>query len=703
MSDNWFRGIATVAIAVAMSAPAAAAAQVTTADVEGLIRDEAGGVLPGVTVTITNEETGLRRSTVSVDSGGYRLQALPPGRYEIRSELIGFKSEIRKGIVLQIAQSVALNFTLALATIEENIIVTGQSPLVETTRSSVGQVVDSRQVENLPLNGRSFQQLAMLVPGARPGPPDPRRRGPFQEIAFGAQTGRMTNVTVDGGDISDIGVGWVTMGLPLDAIREFQVISNRFTAELGRSSTGSISVVTRSGTNDIRGSLYGFFRDKQLNSKNYFEEQRQLPKPEFNRRQYGGAVGGPIQRDQMHYFASYERTGENTFAVVNTLGLFPQFEGSVKTPYTLDLFTGRLDQQISTTHSLFLRYGLHNASELRSVGGFSPLEAGSSAFVKTHDAVFGHTWVISSKTVHELRVHYGNFFGQQSPLSFTPRLAYFNLNLGEESRRQSQWGDEPAGRIRSDLSHFASGWHGEHSLKVGADITRARVDAPFFANNGGVFTFRHNNYPFDASNSATWPFRYTLGFGDGYWRDNWLWFLGFYAQDDWKLRPNFTLNVGVRWEGESTASRPIVNTFTPYKERETNPDYNNWGPRLGFVWDPASRGTLRFARRLRPLLLPHLHQRDAERDNVRRTPVHRRSPSTMYRREPISSRTRSRDAHRTSSSRAIRSIPACSHRTMPLPTPIRRASGSRGRSGITCRSTSTTSTASAARRRSAGN
>jgi hypothetical protein len=230
--------------AILALAPARAGAQVTTASVEGTVKDESGAVLPGVTVALINESSGVRRDTVTAENGRFRVPALPPGRYDVQAELTGFTAFSQKGLDLEIGQEATIDIGLKVGGMAETVAVTADSPLVETTKSSLGQVVETRQIQNLPLNGRNFQDLAMLVPGARPSPTvdTTKSRGVFKAIAFGAQSGRMTNMSLDGGDIADTAVGSVTLGYPLDAIQEFSVTTSRFTAEFGRSRTaGSLA------------------------------------------------------------------------------------------------------------------------------------------------------------------------------------------------------------------------------------------------------------------------------------------------------------------------------------------------------------------------------------------------------------------------------------------------------------------------------
>jgi hypothetical protein len=580
-------------LALALFAPMSAAAQVTTASVEGTVKDDSGAVLPGVTVTIVNEASGARRDTVTAENGRFRVAALQPGSYDVLAELTGFKAFARKGLTLEIGQEASVDIKLEVGGLTETVAVTADSPLVETTKSSLSQVVETRQIQNLPLNGRNFQDLAMLVPGARPSPTvdTTKSRGVFKAIAFGAQSGRMTNISLDGGDIADTAVGSVTLGYPLDAIQEFAVTTSRFTAEFGRSSTGAITIITKSGGNQFHGSAFGYFRDKELNSLNYFEKQRGTPKPDFSRQQMGATFGGPIEQDKTHFFLAYERQNENTFAVTNAgqYRQFSEFEGSFKTPYNLDLFATKVDRQINKDQSIFVRYALHNDKSLANIGGTVAENGGSSQQNRTQDTVVGHTWVMSTSTVNELRVHYNDFHNQEVALSDTPRMAYQNFAFGmntndPQSVRQKRL------QIRDDVSMFVPDLHGQHNLKAGADISRVGFDSVFAANSGGGFTFAHNNYPYNQADPSTYPTRYTFGFGDPTFPDYNTWNTSFYVQDDWKPRNGLTLNLGLRWDAELSDLAGLTNAFTPYMTDKPKKDLNNLAPRLGFVWDLKGDG-----------------------------------------------------------------------------------------------------------------
>src|SRR2546423_818532 len=318
---QWLIAVLTVVGWIAL-APAVFA---QNAQVSGVVKDQSGAVIPGATVTARNVETGLTRVAVSDGSGEYRLVSLPPGRYSVATELSGFSTETRPDIVLVIDQTAIINFAIKPAALSETITVTGESPIVDVTRSDVSTSVSMQQIQYLPTAARRWIDLAMLTPGTS----QDNIRGFFYRgnVNLGAGTREYSNgFVVDG-----VNNTWAEMGEPrqnfaMDAIQEFKVSTSNYKAEYGLATGGVLSVVTKSGTNQLHGSGLVFFRDASITAKEYF----QTTKPDYRRYQYGGTVGGPITKDRTHYFFAYEGTNENQFFTVNARGLWPQYEGTFK-------------------------------------------------------------------------------------------------------------------------------------------------------------------------------------------------------------------------------------------------------------------------------------------------------------------------------------------------------------------------------------
>src|SRR6266851_8976996 len=320
------------------------------AQITGIVKDSSGGIIPGATVTARNVENGLTRVSVTDSAGEYRLPSLPPGRYSVASGLSGFSTETRPDIVLIIDQTASINFGLKPAALAETITVTGESPIVDVTRSDVATSVSTQQIQDLPVASRRWIDLAMLTPGTS----QDNIRGFFYRgnVNLGAGTREYSNaVVVDG-----VNNTWAEMGEPrqnfaMDAIQEFKVSTSTYKAEYGLATGGLVAVVTKSGTNQVRGSGLLFFRDASVTATEFF----QTTKPDYRRYQYGATIGGPIVKDKTHFFLAYEGTRENQFLTVNTGGAWPQFDGTYPSKQRRWTYTAKVDHQVNAAQSVFFR------------------------------------------------------------------------------------------------------------------------------------------------------------------------------------------------------------------------------------------------------------------------------------------------------------------------------------------------------------
>ena len=273
-------------------------AQQTTGNITGRVLDAQGAAVPGATVTARNAATGFTRTVVSDAEGVYRLQALPVGIYDLATEFSGFSTVEQKGVVVNVGQNISIDFALRVAAVAETVTVTGQSPLIEATASSVGGVVDIGRIESMPLNGRQFANLAATIPGVGLGfHSDPTKSTQYSPQVNGGN-GRNVNYQIDGGDNNDDTVGGLLQLFPLEAIQEFNMITSRSKAEYGRSNGGVMNIVTKSGTNAPSGSFFTLFRDTAMNSITETEETNEAEKQDYRRYQFGGSFGGPIVQDK---------------------------------------------------------------------------------------------------------------------------------------------------------------------------------------------------------------------------------------------------------------------------------------------------------------------------------------------------------------------------------------------------------------------
>ncbi|MBI3940206.1 MAG: carboxypeptidase regulatory-like domain-containing protein, partial [Acidobacteria bacterium] len=384
-------------------------AQGTTATLSGSVKDDSGAVLPGVSVTIKNLDTGVSRTLITDERGRYEARQLSPGAYTAQAELSGFQTEIQSGIRLTVGAEVPLTFTLKVGEISEKVTVTAQAPLVQTTTSSVAELVDSQKIRALPLNGRSFDQLIYLQPGVNVATGAGSSPNQGRGVKFSANGARLTSnyFMLDGTEINDSqnftpgGSGGQLFGV--ESILEFQVLTHNQSAQYGRSMGGIINAVTRSGTNTLHGSVYEFLRNSALDAKNFFDNPADSIPP-FKRNQFGATFGGPIRRDHLFFFFNYEgfreRLGltKNALvpdqaarrgdipgrahidvnpAVVPYLNLYPlpngpsvgpgiaQYRFSQTQPGRVDYGTGRVDWIPTERDSFFARYTIDDSDKLR--------------------------------------------------------------------------------------------------------------------------------------------------------------------------------------------------------------------------------------------------------------------------------------------------------------------------------------------------
>src|SRR6516225_9954874 len=384
------------------------------AQISGIIKDQTGAILPGVTVTARNVETGLARTAVSQTAGEFRIPALPPGTYTVSTELSGFAVETRPDIVLIIDQDAAINFTLKPARVAEAITVTGESPIVDTTKSDVSTSVSTQQIQDLPVASRRWIDLAMLTPGTS----QDNIRGFFYRgnVNVGAGTREYSNgFIVDG-----VNNTWAEMGEPrqnfaMDAIQEFKVSTSNYKAEYGLATGGLLTVVTRSGTNQLHGSGLLFYRHSDLTAEEYFQKQLDVQqgvpagtnKPPYHRYQYGGTIGGPIIHDKTHYFAAYEGTNEQQNFTINTHGAWPSQDGVYPSKQNRWLYNIKVDHTMSNSQSLFFRWGAEDEYRpIITTGGRTTPSASFDFAVPRQSAVVSHTWVMSDRSLNDVRFQY---------------------------------------------------------------------------------------------------------------------------------------------------------------------------------------------------------------------------------------------------------------------------------------------------------
>jgi hypothetical protein len=593
-----------IALLAVLLAVGPAAAQQTTGVIAGRVIDAQGGVVPGATVSAVHTETGFSRTAVSDAEGLYRLAALPVGAYDVTTELVGFTTVESKGIVVTVGQTLTIDITLKVASVAETITVTGETPLIETSASSVGGVVDIRRIESLPLNGRQFANLAATIPGVGLGfHSDPTKSTQYSPQINGGN-GRNVNYQIDGGDNNDDTVGGLLQLFPLEAIQEFNFVTSRSKAEYGRSQGGVMNIVTKSGTNDMHGSFFTFFRDDVMNATTQTEIDNESEKQDYRRYQYGGSLGGPVLRDKVHYFGAFERTQQDTYQIVNTEGLYPDLDGTFATPYRETLVTVKGTMTLSPSQYLSVRYGRNQNSQPYGAGPQTPPNGWGDSKNTFNSINANHNWVIGGAMLNEFIFQYADFANHISANSQDPNENFPNGVVVGQSVNTPQTTEQKKWQFRDDFSWHVTGKGGVgHDFKTGVNwIHEPRLYVTFEAGKG-VLQYTH------LDDTLTGPLS-SVSMNDGIARANIpMNQYAVYFQDDWRISDRVTLNLGLRYDyltgyqydqsknpnyvkiqaagtaGQLAGIKGLENAGKDPKE-----DKDNIQPRIGMAWDLRGDG-----------------------------------------------------------------------------------------------------------------
>jgi hypothetical protein len=585
-------------------------AQQTTGEVVGRIVDQQSAAVPGATITARNPDTGFVRTEVSDAEGLYRLTALPVAIYDITAELQGFETITKKRIEVNVAQALAIDFTLKVAPLAERVDVLGAMPLLQTTNASVGQVVDLARVERLPLNGRQFANLAATVPGVGIGVhSDPTKGVNFAPIINGG-AGRNVNYLIDGGDNNDDSVGGLLQQFPLEAIQEFNFQTQRFNSEYGRSNGGVMNIVTKSGTNQFQGSVFEFFRDKSMNALTETEQlavvgtSRAAVKGDYRRNQFGGSFGGPISRDKAHFFFALERTQQDTTQIVNTRGLFPAQDGPSPVEYRENLGTGKAVAILNPSQYLTVRYGRNNNSFPYGVAPTSTPNNWGDSENRFNSFNVNHNWVFRGARLNEFIFQYADF--NNHILGRTPAVneSFPNGVVTGGNTNLPQATEQRKFQFRDDFSWHATRHGGlGHDFKTGVNfIHEPRL---FFTLSSAKDIVRNAHLTNDLSGPIS---DVVLSQGDSV-SDVSTRQYGIYFQDAWRVSSRLTVNAGVRYDlvtgiifdqsnnpnfvkVQAAARAGLLNGIVGLENfaLDAQDDRNNVQPRVGAVFDVRGNG-----------------------------------------------------------------------------------------------------------------
>jgi hypothetical protein len=576
----------------------ALAQQAARATLTGTVTDPAGAVIAGVDVTATLVSAGISRETVTNDEGLYVLTDLVPGEYELRAKRTGFRLHLTKAISLRVGQSVTVNVELEV-TGPETVIVDDfglERVPVDTTVSVVQGVIESREVESLPLNGRNFLELALLIPGNAPAPNfDPTKTNAFV-ISSAGQLGRGGNVTIDGADNNDDVVGGPVQNISQEAIQEFQIATNRFSSQLGRSGSSVVNVITKSGTNELHGSGSIYFRDRNLQGLPATFDRGLGQTPPFDRQQYAFTLGGPIKKDRAWFFGSFEYRNQDGVVLVGERDLATRTirRGFAGAPLDDFLTTERIDWTPSDVDRLSFRYsyqrenGITASTLVRAIGSASQRQ---SSLNKTNSILANYSRVISPRDINNFTFSFGTFINDTLPVTPGPQLTFPSIQDGASFRVPQQ-----TRQRRLQFGDTYTLTRGNHTFYLGGEVQRVESDLDLKVFQQGRVELIEDFPDFDRNgdgrvNDKDLLFVVTLRSGVPdrplVLPDTDNTYLAGFVQDDWRVHRQFTLNLGLRYELDTDVKNvsrvdelnPLI---LPFLKGKRTRDKNNFAPRIGF-------------------------------------------------------------------------------------------------------------------------
>jgi hypothetical protein len=602
-------------------------AQVPTTILNGIVRDLSGGVVPSAKVKATNAATQMLRETKTNSEGIFVLPDLPAGKYAVEITASGLAGRKFTDVTLEAGRTTTLDAQLGVASTATTVNVTDEASTVELTQSMIQGQVDSATIQSIAMNGRNFLELAYLVPGNRPAPNfDPTKTNTL-EVSSAGGFGRGGNITVDGGDNNDEVVGGTLANFPQDSVQEFQIATSRYTAEVGRSGNSIINVVTRSGANEYHGDAFFFVRNRDLQALPATFDRSQ-PTPPFDRQQYGGSIGGPLARDKTWWFASGEyrhqnsdlQTGARNFAADQIL------HTSAPAPLRDALFSTRVDHQINPANTLMARYSFNRSTDTAAAEAFQPTAVSTAAerqnsLNRFHSLVGEWTSTLSPSKVNAVMFHFDTFLNNIPPFPQDAPTTNPSLNLSTELVFPGladgvNFNTPQSTHLNRYQLRDAFSWTlGKHDLRMGAEYQHYNAFGIInpFGSGSVVLT---SNFGFQdlngdgAVNDLDIPIAVALKsvapvkplpippITNSYF--------GLYAQDDWRVTRKLTLNLGLRWEydtnatGTDSSHDACANIAQPQTQPcvwmknvldlSHSPDKKDFGPRVGFAYDPFGRG-----------------------------------------------------------------------------------------------------------------
>ena len=519
-----------------------------SAAVEGRAVDDQQAAIPGVLISLVRRDTGLARETTTDSQGAFRITGVPPGAYDIRASIDGFATVEQRDTIVDVSAIVRANFTMRVASVTETVAVTAASPLVQVASATVGGVVDERRIQELPLNGRQFANLAATLPGVGVGfHRDPTKSSEYMP-QVGGGNGRNVNYVVDGAENVDDTVGGLLQLFPLEAIAEFKFSLASYGAEHGRGSGGILSVVTKSGTNRISGSGFTFGRNEALNTRTTTEEGNGVSKSDY-RRWLWRIDRRPIVAGKAHFFGAGERIQQDTFQPVNTQGLAPSADGVFPVAYRENLLTAKATVNASARDRITVRDAANTNSQPQDVGPLIASESWGDSRNRFHSLNGSWGRVLGTRAFNELIAQYSSFDNSIDARTDRPLEAFQNGVVIGHARQAPQTTQQRQFQIRDDVAWHLAGRFGiAHDLKTGGTFTREpHLGSPGITIPAGYLGYSHltddRAGPIGSvgGNPGTSPIGET-GYNIPLTR------YGMYIQDDWRATSRLTINAGVRYD-----------------------------------------------------------------------------------------------------------------------------------------------------------
>lgn len=570
------------------------------AELRGRVADEQGGVLPGVSIVVRNQESGQFRELVTAADGSYLVTALTPGIYEIGAELPGFRRFVRRDVRLAVGEVTTINVRLQVGGLEETITVAGESPLVDLTSKTVGGNLANQELVDTPVANRNTMGYMALLPGVVAS--ESTSWG-ADSVSINGQPFTNTQFALDGGFNNDMwngGSGGAQVRTPIESVAEFQVQTSQYDAEFGWGTGGVLNAISKQGTNRFRGSAFGYFQHTTLTAKEFFTEQFGLEKPDYRQQQWGATLGGPVVPNKAHFFLSLERVAQDRPVTIN-IESRPEFNKNVQWEDRVWNYLARFDHQINSNHTWTMRWLQELSPQFDQLTSATRTEATRERENDNDRTLsFSMNSVLGGTRVNTVRVHYVRenvFFGnpglfetgRQADLPPTLDMLTF---LDQQSARASSRKDDTFG-LDDTFAWFVPNKGGDHDIKFGLQYVYAPLRFSDEGNMNGTFQF-NTDLPFDRANPRTYPERLSIrvpGSLDFLMKGH---FIGLFAQDKWRLNERATLNLGLRYDLEVI---PIPQRDNPrFSDPGDYPrDTNNISPRVGLTYalDDQGRSVVR--------------------------------------------------------------------------------------------------------------